>query len=65
MCTLPHKHKTMTLCTHDTATPALDFVQVYQSELEVIDGALPADLSGAFLRNGPNPKLPVEGGYHW
>lgn len=39
--------------------------QVYQSELEVIEGALPADLSGAFLRNGPNPKLPVEGGYHW
>lgn len=39
--------------------------QVYQSELEVIEGALPADLSGAFLRNGPNPKLSVEGGYHW
>ena len=45
--------------------PALACVQVYQSELEVIEGALPADLSGAFLRNGPNPKLPVEGGYHW
>lgn len=43
--------------------PAL--LQVYQSEVEVIEGSLPADLSGVFLRNGPNPKLPVDGGYHW
>ncbi|MEL7036860.1 MAG: carotenoid oxygenase family protein [Cyanobacteria bacterium J06592_8] len=32
--------------------------------LKVI-GQLPADLSGMFLRNGPNPQFPPIGQYHW
>lgn len=37
--------------------------EVLAADLEVVEGAIPADLAGAFLRVGPNPKLPVEGGY--
>lgn len=33
-------------------------------ELDVV-GEVPADLSGAYVRNGPNPKLDPEGRYHW
>ncbi|KAI3427019.1 hypothetical protein D9Q98_006961 [Chlorella vulgaris] len=33
-------------------------------ELEV-EGSLPPDFRGTFIRNGPNPKLPPLGGYHW
>lgn len=33
--------------------------------LEVVEGALPPELEGAFLRNGPNPAVPPTGGYHW
>lgn len=39
--------------------------EVLEQGLEVLEGALPADLAGAYVRTGPNPKLPVEGGYHW
>ena len=39
--------------------------ELHQMELEVVEGALPAALDGAFLRNGPNPALPATGGYHW
>lgn len=38
--------------------------EVHEAELEVIEGALPPGLSGAYVRTGPNPALPVEGGYH-
>ena len=31
----------------------------------VVSGALPGDLRGAFLRNGPNPKYAPRGLYHW
>ncbi|MBP9204357.1 MAG: carotenoid oxygenase family protein [Kofleriaceae bacterium] len=31
---------------------------------EVI-GQVPRDLAGTFLRNGPNPRLPPRGEYHW
>lgn len=27
----------------------------YNPGLQVLEGSLPADLNGAFLRNGPNP----------
>jgi carotenoid cleavage dioxygenase len=30
-----------------------------------VDGALPADLNGRYLRIGPNPYAPPEGTYHW
>lgn len=32
--------------------------------LEVI-GQLPADLHGAYVRNGPNPRYPTQGRHHW
>ena len=31
--------------------------------LEVVEGALPTDLSGAYLRNGPNPRFTPLGSY--
>src|SRR3546814_2938062 len=31
-----------------------------------VDGAIPAALSGRYLRNGPNPALPPDpASYHW
>jgi carotenoid cleavage dioxygenase len=30
-----------------------------------VDGELPRDLEGLFLRNGPNPQFPPLGRYHW
>lgn len=30
-----------------------------------IEGQLPRDLEGMFVRNGPNPQFPPLGGYHW
>ena len=33
--------------------------------MQVIHGALPHDLRGAFLRNGPNPVFSPKGLYHW
>lgn len=38
--------------------------EVHAQDLEVVEGELPADLAGAFVRTGPNPKLTPEGGYH-
>ena len=31
----------------------------------VIEGEVPADLSGTFLRNGPNPQFAPRGRHHW
>ena len=31
----------------------------------VIEGEVPADLSGTFFRNGPNPQFAPRGGHHW
>ncbi|KIY93328.1 carotenoid cleavage dioxygenase, partial [Monoraphidium neglectum] len=36
----------------------------FNKDLEVLEGAVPAELEGAFLRVGPNPALPPVGGYH-
>ena len=33
-------------------------------ELEVV-GEIPAAISGAFYRNGPNPQFEPRGQYHW
>ncbi len=33
--------------------------------LEVVAGAIPGDLAGVYVRNGPNPYLPAEGRHHW
>lgn len=38
--------------------------EITADELTVI-GELPADLSGMFVRNGPNPQFPPIGHYHW
>jgi carotenoid cleavage dioxygenase-like enzyme len=34
-------------------------------DLEVVAGALPADLDGLFVRNGSNPAFDPPGRYHW
>uniref|UniRef100_A0A7S1X8S3 carotenoid 9,10-dioxygenase n=1 Tax=Tetraselmis chuii TaxID=63592 RepID=A0A7S1X8S3_9CHLO len=39
--------------------------EVQQEGLEVVEGELPADLSGCFLRIGPNPAHNPVGAYHW
>ena len=33
--------------------------------LRVIEGELPRDLRGTYVRNGPNPAMPPPGRYHW
>jgi carotenoid cleavage dioxygenase len=38
--------------------------EIDADDLEVI-GEIPRDLSGVYLRNGPNPRFPVQGRYHW
>ncbi|BAZ04759.1 carotenoid oxygenase family protein [Calothrix sp. NIES-3974] len=35
------------------------------TEIQSIIGELPPDLSGMFVRNGPNPQFPPIGAYHW
>ncbi|EDX77091.1 Retinal pigment epithelial membrane protein [Coleofasciculus chthonoplastes PCC 7420] len=38
--------------------------EITADELTVI-GELPQDLSGMFVRNGPNPQFPSSANYHW
>ena len=38
--------------------------EIASDTLEVI-GELPSELSGMFLRNGPNPQYSPIGQYHW
>ena len=38
--------------------------EITADDLTVI-GELPSDLSGMFVRNGPNPQFPPLGQYHW
>jgi carotenoid cleavage dioxygenase len=35
------------------------------ADLGVLEGALPADLAGVFVRNGANPRYEPKGRYHW
>lgn len=37
--------------------------EVFASELQVVQGALPYDLNGTYLRNGPNPRFTPLGGF--
>ncbi|MDV3220452.1 carotenoid oxygenase family protein [Intrasporangium sp.] len=39
--------------------------EVTVSDLPVLEGALPRDLDGVYVRNGPNPQFPPLGRYHW
>ena len=34
-------------------------------DLQVVSGAIPADLAGVYVRNGPNPHRAAEGRHHW
>src|SRR5512146_3255796 len=35
------------------------------AECTEVVGRVPADLRGAYVRNGPNPQFPPKGRYHW
>ena len=38
----------------------------YEIQLSDIKGKVPRDISGVYLRNGPNPKfIPSNGRQHW
>ena len=37
--------------------------EVDADRVEVVQGAVPSDLSGSYLRNGPNPRFPPIGSY--
>jgi carotenoid cleavage dioxygenase len=39
--------------------------ELHERDLEVVTGALPRDLAGAYVRVGPNPALKPVAGYHW
>ena len=39
--------------------------EIDAADLPVIAGRIPPDLSGAYMRNGPNPVLEPKGLYHW
>ena len=41
--------------------PTLD--EIDAGPIEVVEGAIPADLTGAYLRNGPNPRFTPLGSY--
>jgi carotenoid cleavage dioxygenase len=30
-----------------------------------VEGVIPKDMNGAYLRNGPNPMVEPKGWYHW
>ena len=38
--------------------------EIVAEDLEVV-GEIPADLEGLYVRNGPNPRFPAGGRYHW
>lgn len=48
---------------HGPYTPVIS--EVTAVDLEVLHGEIPADLYGAYLRNGPNPVFAPRGMYHW
>lgn len=43
--------------------PIADEVDLELTEL--LEGAIPRDLRGVYVRNGPNPARPPDGRYHW
>jgi carotenoid cleavage dioxygenase len=48
---------------HGPYTPVIS--EITAVDLRVTAGEIPADLSGAYMRNGPNPVLEPKGMYHW
>ena len=48
---------------HGPYTPVVS--EITAVDLEVSAGEIPADLYGAYLRNGPNPVFKPRGDYHW
>ena len=48
---------------HGPYTPVIS--EITAVDLRVSAGEIPADLSGAYMRNGPNPVLEPKGQYHW
>ena len=48
---------------HGPFTPVV--TEVTEVDLPVIEGEVPADLYGAYMRNGPNPIMAPRGLYHW
>ena len=48
---------------HGPYTPVVS--EITAVDLKVTAGEIPADLCGAYLRNGPNPVLEPKGLYHW
>ncbi|HET9693255.1 MAG TPA: carotenoid oxygenase family protein [Steroidobacteraceae bacterium] len=48
---------------HGPYTPVVS--EITAVDLEVLQGEIPHDLYGAYLRNGPNPVLKPRGTYHW
>ena len=47
-----------------TGAWAPSFVEYDADDLDVIEGAIPAELNGAYLRNTENPVMPSIGRYH-
>ena len=43
--------------------PAKD--ELFIEQLTVLEGQVPNDIYGAYIRNGPNPKHDPKGRYHW
>ena len=48
---------------HGPYTPVIS--EITAVDLRVTAGEIPADLCGAYMRNGPNPVLEPKGQYHW
>lgn len=48
---------------HGPYTPVVS--EITAVDLEVVHGEIPADLYGAYMRNGPNPVFEPKGLYHW
>ena len=48
---------------HGPYTPVVS--EITAVDLEVSEGEIPADLYGAYMRNGPNPVFKPRGDYHW
>ncbi len=48
---------------HGPYTPVVS--EITAVDLEVAEGEIPADLYGAYMRNGPNPVFKPRGDYHW
>ena len=48
---------------HGPYTPVIS--EITAVDLKASEGEIPADLYGAYVRNGPNPILEPRGAYHW